>query len=81
MENKEIVQTEIDDNIMESNWDGVVTTFDELELKENLLRGIISLKFRYFRLWVRDPLSHSTKSHCSYCPRKRCHRPSSIWIR
>ena len=36
---------------MTSNWDETVETFDELDLKKDLLRGSCLLKARY--LWIR----------------------------
>lgn len=33
------------DGVIESNWDQVVTSFDEMDLKEELLRGIYAYGF------------------------------------
>jgi hypothetical protein len=70
-----------DENMeMESNWDEVVETFDELNLKKDLLRGKKSLYLyqRYLRLWFRKTFSYSTKSYFAHNSRKRYNRPSSI---
>jgi hypothetical protein len=36
---------------MESNWEEVIESFDDLGLKKDLLRGNLKNKIRYIWLW------------------------------
>lgn len=42
----------IDEGEMETNWDGMVDTFDELPLKKELLRGNTSHVIFFRNLWL-----------------------------
>lgn len=44
-ENKPTNTTEIEDGDIQTNWDECTTTFDSMDLKEDLLRGIYAYGF------------------------------------